>query len=225
MRHIALLLLTMVPISAALANDIAIEKSSEIAENSSIEASNPPPSGFRISDASGFQLIEHGHWSPHPREAQAELSAFDGQQGIQLNTLPHPRSKGRPTNFRRAAFLPHVHAAESRFGLPSGLLDALIWAESKYDPLAISHAGAAGLGQLMPSTAKDLGVTNRFDPYANITGAARYLRQMLDRFGVIHLAVAAYNAGPGTVQKLGRIPLNGETPAYVRNVLDRWALD
>ncbi|MBK7162374.1 MAG: lytic transglycosylase domain-containing protein [Sphingomonadales bacterium] len=185
----------------------------------------PPSRGFRISDAPGFQLIEHGHWSPPPREALAELSAFDGQQGIRLNTLPHPRSKERSTNFRRAAFLPHVLAAESRFGLPSGLLDALIWAESKYDPLAVSHAGAAGLGQLMPDTAKDLGVSNRFEPYSNIIGAARYLRQMLDRFGVIHLAVAAYNAGPGTVRKLGRIPLNGETPAYVRNVLDRWASD
>ena len=225
MKHIVLLILTAMPISGAFANEPTESAMTATADFSPSEASIPPTQGFRISDTSGFQLIEHGHWSPLPREALAELSALDGQHGIQLNTLPHPRSKSRPTNFRRAAFLPHVHAAESRFGLPSGLLDALIWAESKYDPLAISHAGAAGLGQLMPGTAKDLGVTNRFDPYANITGAARYLRQMLDRFGVIHLAVAAYNAGPGTVSKLGRIPLNGEPPAYVRNVLDRWARD
>ena len=88
--------------------------------------------------------------------------------------------------------------------------------------MAVSHAGAAGLGQLMPATARDLGVANRFDPYANISGAARYLRQMLDRFGVVHLAVAAYNAGPGAVSRVRGIPLNGETPSYVRNVLTSW---
>ena len=122
-------------------------------------------------------------------------------------------------------FLADVHAAEARFGLPHGLLDALIWTESRYNPTAVSSAGAAGLGQLMPGTAKDLGVRNRFDPQSNIQGAASYLRQMLDRFGVVHLAVAAYNAGPGAVSRLGRIPLNGETPEYVRNVLNRWALN
>src|SRR3546814_1055448 len=68
----------------------------------------------------------------------------------------------------------------------------------------------------MPGTARDLGVSNRFDPKANILGAARYLRQMLDKFGVVHLALAAYNAGPGAVERAGGIPRNGETPAYVR---------
>jgi soluble lytic murein transglycosylase-like protein len=74
----------------------------------------------------------------------------------------------------------------------------------------------------MPGTARDLGITNRFDPIANIFGAARYLRQMLDRFGAVHLAIAAYNAGPGAVERAGGIPHNGETPAYVRDVLHHW---
>ena len=74
----------------------------------------------------------------------------------------------------------------------------------------------------LPATAKELGVFNRFDPMANIFGAARYLRQMLDRFGVVHLAVAAYNAGPGAVERAGGIPRNGETPGYVREVLRHW---
>jgi len=81
------------------------------------------------------------------------------------------------------------------------LLDALIWTESRCNPLAVSKAGAAGLGQLMPGTARELGVANRFDPRANLSGAARYLRQMLDRFGSSHLALAAYNAGPGAVEQ------------------------
>ena len=118
--------------------------------------------------------------------------------------------------------MPHIYAAEAKYSLPAGLLDALVWTESRYNPLAVSPAGAVGLGQLMPATAKELGVSNRFDPMANIFGAARYLRQMLDRFGLVHLAVAAYNAGPGAVERVGGIPRNGETPEYVRNVLQRW---
>lgn len=90
-----------------------------------------------------------------------------------------------------------------RYALPTGLLDALVWTESRYNPLAVSRVGAAGLGQLMPATARELGVSNRFDPMANIDGAARYLRQMLDRFGTVHLALAAYNAGPRAVTRAG----------------------
>ena len=123
---------------------------------------------------------------------------------------------------RKVGYLPHVYAAEAQYGLPTGLLDALIWTESRYNPFAISGAGAAGLGQLMPRTARELGVVNRFDPRANLWAAARYLRQMLDKFGMVHLAVTAYNAGPGAVERAGGIPLNGETPSYVRNVLAFW---
>ena len=75
---------------------------------------------------------------------------------------------------------------------------------------------------MMPATARELGVANRFDPRANLWATARYLRQLLDKFGVVHLAVAAYNAGPGAVERAGGIPLNGETPSYVRKVLVFW---
>jgi soluble lytic murein transglycosylase-like protein len=101
-------------------------------------------------------------------------------------------------------------------------LQALIWTESRFNPMAISPAGAAGLAQLMPGTARYLGVTNRHDPVASIDGGARYLREMLDKFGQIHLALAAYNAGPGAVLRAGGIPRNNETPGYVRSVLGRW---
>ncbi len=180
--------------------------------------------GYRISEQADFQIVEHGHWSPPSRALATRFSAKESSLSVQ-RSRPLAKSAKSHSNFRRTSFLGDVHAAEARFGLPHGLLDALIWTESRYNPSAVSSAGAAGLGQLMPGTARELGVRNRFDPQANIIGAAQYLRQMLDRFSVVHLAVAAYNAGPGAVSRLGRIPLNGETPKYVRSVLDRWALN
>ncbi len=178
--------------------------------------------GFRVEEKpNGFQLVTHGVWQVPAPEHTFAVSPPSGAYPFYA-PRPSPSSAKQGTSFSRSVYLPHVYAAEAQFSLPSGLLDALIWTESRYNPVAISRAGAAGLGQLMPGTARDLGVLNRFDPKENLVGAARYLRQMLDRFGVVHLAVAAYNAGPGAVEKSGGIPRNGETPAYVRNVLSYW---
>ncbi len=178
--------------------------------------------GIRIAEASnGFQLVEHGLWQS-AQAAPAPSSSVAENGRVNLPYRYEAKAKTAPSGFRRASYLPHVYAAEAKYSLPTGLLDALVWTESRYNPLAVSPAGAAGLGQLMPATAKELGVFNRFDPMANIFGAARYLRQMLDRFGVVHLAVAAYNAGPGAVERAGGIPRNGETPGYVRDVLRHW---
>lgn len=176
--------------------------------------------GFRVAtQADGFQLVEHGLWA----RPLAPTQANPPQEVASLASLkPTKRRDQRPSGFRRAGYLPHIYAAEAQFALPRGLLDALVWTESRYNTFAISHAGAVGLGQLMPGTAKDLGVSNRYDPQANIFGAARYLRQMIDKFGVVHLALAAYNAGPRAVERAGGIPRNGETPKYVQNVLQSW---
>lgn len=173
--------------------------------------------GARVEVADGgFQLITHGIWS----EATTVATSRERARSPKLQTRIKPRTEH--SNFRRAIYLPRVYVAEAKLGLPVGLLDALIWTESRYNPFAVSRAGAAGLGQLMPGTARELGVLNRFDPEASVWGAARYLRQQLDRFGLVHLAVAAYNAGPRAVERAGGIPINGETPAYVRNVLGYW---
>lgn len=178
--------------------------------------------GFRVAtQADGFQLVEHGVWSRPIATLQAYLPQ-EGPPPSFVSVTPSKRRDRRPSGFSRAGYLPHIYAAEAQFALPRGLLDALVWTESRYNPFAISHAGAVGLGQLMPGTAKDLGVTNRYDPQANIIGAARYLRQMIDKFGVVHLALAAYNAGPRAVERAGGIPRNGETPKYVQNVLRNW---
>lgn len=173
-------------------------------------------------DPAAFILIEHGS-RRHPIHQLADqrprVSAPASTRRASTKRSVRPLRSSRA----RDRVILHIHAAERRHGLPIGLLDALVAAESGYRPDAVSHAGAAGLGQLMPATARSLGVANRFDVRANLDGAARYLRSMIDRFGSITTALAAYNAGPGAVLRVGGIPNNGETPGYVKRVLRYWS--
>ena len=114
-----------------------------------------------------------------------------------------------------------VAQVESEYRLPSGIVDAVIYQESRGRMNAVSPKGALGLMQLMPGTAAQLGV-DPYDANQNIRGGARYLRQQIDRFGSIALALAAYNAGPGAVMKYGGIPPYRETQNYVATILSRW---
>lgn len=105
-----------------------------------------------------------------------------------------------------------------RYGVDPALLASVAQIESAFDPSAISPAGAQGLMQFMPATAGEMGVDS-FDPASAVDGAARYLRRELDRFGSVELALAAYNAGPGAVQRHGGVPPFPETQRYVEKVL------
>ena len=117
-------------------------------------------------------------------------------------------------------FTAEISAAAARNGVDPALLTGLIRAESNFDPNATSPAGAQGLTQLMPATAAGLGVTNPLDPAQAIEGGAKYLRQQLDHFGGdAAKALAAYNAGPGAVERFGGVPPYEETQNYVRRVL------
>jgi soluble lytic murein transglycosylase-like protein len=107
-------------------------------------------------------------------------------------------------------------------GVDPSIFKSLVQTESAWNPSSVSSKGAVGLTQLMPSTAKDLGVNDPYDAMQNLAGGAKYLRQMLDKFGGDYTkALAAYNAGPGAVEKANGIPPYQETIAYVRSILSR----
>ena len=124
---------------------------------------------------------------------------------------------------RARAFRPDVDRAGRQYEVSPALIDAIAHVESRYNPAAVSRTRAAGVMQLMPATARALGVDAR-DGAANIRGGTAYLRELLNRFdGDIVRTVAAYNAGPGAVQRAGGVPRYPETLAYVASVMDRLA--
>lgn len=123
------------------------------------------------------------------------------------------------TRLFTSQYAAEIEREARRFNVDPALVRAVIHAESAFNPRAISPKGAQGLMQLMPPTAEDLGVTNAMDVSQNIYGGVKYLSWMLDRFnGDTRLATAAYNAGPGAVQRYGGIPPFAETQAYTERV-------
>lgn len=130
--------------------------------------------------------------------------------------------KSAALNERAQLAQPMVERLSSQYGLDKHLVNALIRQESGFNPNAVSKAGAMGFMQLMPGTARDLGV-NPADPAQNLEGGMRYLRGLIDQFhGNIPLALAAYNAGPAAVKRHKGIPPYEETQQYVRNILSMY---
>lgn len=129
-------------------------------------------------------------------------------------TSPIPAAEGPSSSIDHI-----ISRAAEKYNLPKKLINAVIRQESNFNPDAVSHAGASGLMQLMPATARGLGVTDVFDPEQNVFAGTKYLRQMMDKYnGNLELALAAYNAGPGNVDKYNGIPPFKETMQYVQKV-------
>ncbi len=145
------------------------------------------------------------------------FARYKPKSEYELRTAAYaPRSGSRLTK----AYDPAIKRASRQHGVSAALVKAIIAAESGFDPSAVSRKGAQGLMQLMPGTARDLGVDDVFDPWQNIDGGTRYLGAMIDRFpGDLPLAVAAYNAGPEAVKKHKGVPPFEETRTYVQRVL------
>lgn len=113
-----------------------------------------------------------------------------------------------------------IREASGQYGVPPELLSSLLYHESSFRPRVVSPAGAIGIAQFMPGTARQYGV-NPYDPYESIMGSARYLSDLQKQFNDWNLALAAYNAGPGNVRKYGGVPPFRETQAFVKNVMGK----
>ena len=148
---------------------------------------------------------------PYP-EPELDAESAEPRAGRPQATLPELAGAANQ------AYAPLIEDAARRHRVDARLVHALITVESRYQTQARSRKGAMGLMQLMPATARELQLSNPFDPAANIDAGVRHLRQLLDRFD-LRLAVAAYNAGAGAVRKFGGVPPFRETQAYVRQVL------
>jgi len=158
--------------------------------------------------------------APAPVAAAATTAPFSAQLASALSPAAAAGATGVPGAPGATPYAAEISAAAARNGVDPAILSGLIHAESNFDPNAGSPAGAQGLTQLMPATAAGLGVANPLDPVQSIEGGARYLRQQLDHFGGdVTKALAAYNAGPGAVERFGGVPPYEETQNYVRRVL------
>ena len=152
------------------------------------------------------------------QEIEAKLDQIYGRtSNAKTFSLPPNPPQTSPADPEELAELADRVADE--FQIDRNLFRALIRAESGWNPRAISPKGAMGLTQLMPATAQALGVRDPFQPLENLRGGARYLKGLLERFGNLELALAAYNAGPGAVLRYNGIPPYAETQAYIRRIL------
>ncbi len=196
-------------------------------------------SGLTIADYRARAIIPKSRYRRQPQPADTQLkntisNRFPAQAALGTPSRPDHKIKDKgpfepllkktgpqPVALTDQQIIEQtVQKAAAKYNLPPELITAVIRAESNFTVSAVSSAGAQGLMQLMPATAKELGVKNPFDIEQNIDGGTKYLRKMLDRFGgSVRKALAAYNAGPGTVMKYnGRVPYP-ETRQYVKRVL------
>lgn len=186
-----------------------------------------------VGDSSAFQIMMES-LTKAMEDSNSELSGlFFGEQDLSKlgvgggeKLLKAKSEVKEEINLGNTSIEEAVEKASRKYGVDKEFIKAVIKAESSFDPKAKSHAGAMGLMQLMPGTAKDLGVSNPYDIEENVEGGTKYLRGLLDMYGNSkELALAAYNAGPGTVKTRGvqdkedieRMP--SETRNYVKNVM------
>jgi len=216
-------LFSAAPLDGALGSDILGGIEQRAAQTGSgLEGFAPPPLDDEPAFESGFEAIINSLGAQLKKLEQSFASALHNvTRNLQIvgravpNTRFSAKSAGCPSKYGKL-----VRDAAAQHQLDPKLLSAVINQESGFNARAVSKAGALGLMQLMPDTAKSLGVTDPFDPEQNVAGGAALLRQLIDHFGgKLDLALAAYNAGSGAVEKYGGIPPYPETQAYVRDVL------
>jgi len=166
-----------------------------------------------IASAETYMYMEDGVlvFTDTPRSGSVSLSTYKSV------------SAQKPNEHIIKTYQKYIKQASEKYGIDAKLIKAVIEVESNFNEFAISSKGAMGLMQLMPATAAELGVFNPFDPWSNIDAGTRYLKRLITKFdGNIHLALAAYNAGPTVVAKNNAVPPYAETHKYIKKVFDRY---
>ena len=167
-----------------------------------------------------IQTRFEGQIGASAHQAAADFSGFDDILKTSLQ-----ESRAADTNQIKAPKFQLQGMVEKKaeaYGVDSNLIKAMVQTESAFNPNAVSPVGAKGLMQLMPGTARELGVNNSFNPEENVDGGVRYMKSLMNRYQSLPNAIAAYNAGPGNVDKYGGIPPFTETTNYVNRVMDRY---
>lgn len=169
--------------------------------------------------ANGISIL-NGIQNPNVVQAQSAINAkTQSTTGTSFASVLQNVQKQKTMPAGAAKYDAIFEEASRTYGVSKSLLIAVAKAESNFNPNDVSHAGASGIMQLMPGTAKSLGVKNVFDPYENIMGGAKLLRDNIKSFGSVPLALAAYNAGPGAVKKYNGVPPYKETQNYVKKIM------
>ena len=159
----------------------------------------------------------------HPAALSKKKYKYIGTYGWSASNQSCYRLTSAQRRQREKPYERIINLSASEYGISPWLIKSIIWAESCFDSNAVSRVGAEGLMQLMPDTAKALGVKNSFDPIANIRSGVFYFSDLLKQFDQnVRFALAAYNAGPTTVSKYGGIPPYKETQQYVKKVLKKY---
>lgn len=179
----------------------------------------------RIEQITGAPVQLPGLPDQAPQGAGAFAAMLQAQMAAQGGTAPgNDGSPNGPAMVAPAQIDSLVNDNAQSQDVDPALIKAIIANESGFNANATSNVGAQGLMQLMPGTAAGLGVTDAYDPAQNVAGGTKYIKGLLERFnGDVRLAVAAYNAGPGAVEKYGGVPPYAETQNYVQNVLSSYA--
>jgi soluble lytic murein transglycosylase-like protein len=209
-----------------IANDV-LAVQSRIADITGYAAPSaaPPVASAQETGPDGLPVIDPAKLGSTPFAAmvQAAMAGQGAQPSLDGDGIPYAGGAEGPSMVAPAEIDRLVSANSAQFDVDPNLVKAIIANESGFNSNATSNVGAQGLMQLMPGTAAGLGVTNSYDPGQNVYGGTRYIKGLLDRFGGnVKLAVAAYNAGPGAVEKYSGVPPYAETQNYVQNVLSSY---